>query len=61
MAFRPRNWLDRMARQRATKNWAAMRQSVGAMRPAQLRFMRTEAVDMLRELDEFLTFRRGAC
>lgn len=43
-----------MARQRATKNWAAMRQSVGAMRPAQLRFMRTEAVDMRRELDEFL-------
>lgn len=54
MAFRPGNWLDRMARQRAAGSWAKMHRNIAAMRPARLRYLRAEASALRAELDVFL-------
>ena len=54
MAFRPRNWLDRIARERARASWARFSRSTDAMRPARLRILREEAGGLRADLDRFL-------
>lgn len=54
VAFRPRNWLDRVVRQRAVQSWARLRRQVAAIRPARLRDLRADAGNLRGELDEFL-------
>lgn len=54
MAFRPRNWLDRMARQRAAQSWAKLCHNIEGIRPARLRYLRTEAAATRAQMDAFL-------
>lgn len=54
MAFRPRKWLERKARERALGQWMRLSESVEALGPGRLRGLRDEALGLRASLDRFL-------
>lgn len=54
MPFRPRSWLDRLARERAGLSWAQLSKVTASIRPGRLRQLRGEASELRRNLERFL-------
>lgn len=54
MAFRPQNWVNQIARNLASAEWARLSKNVSSIRPSRLRDLREEAVVLRRDLDQFM-------
>lgn len=54
MAVRPRNWLERKARERAQRQWAEMAESVEFMSQGRIRGLTDEALTLRASLNRFM-------